>query len=79
MWNFCKTAGGVALIGGGIIFAIWGIGYGILTVEHNVIDYKAKVEMDTYATKFEVYVTVCQGAGIPASVCVLAWPNGVRK
>lgn len=79
MWNFCKGVGAVGIICGGIGLAIWGLVTGIVALEHDIIDYKAQVNIETYGTKFDGYVRVCTSNGVPASVCVLAWPNGARK
>lgn len=79
MWDFCKVVGGIAIICGGIVFVVWGVGYGILTLEYARTDYQAKVDLDTYGSKFDGYVKVCLSNGVPATVCVLAWPNGARK
>ena len=79
MWNYCKAAGGIALICLGIATVIGGLGYAILFMEHNMVDYKAEVDLKTYGTKFEAYVIVCKRNGVPAQVCILAWPNGARK
>ncbi len=78
-WNFCKAGGALLIIGGAIVGVIWGIGYGILALEHSLVDYKAEVDLVAYGTKFDGYMLVCQRAGVPVTVCVLAWPNGARK
>ncbi len=79
MWNFFEVIGRSIIVILIVVSVIGGLGTGIYYLDRSLKDYQAEVNFALYGEQMAGYMRVCTNLEVPAQVCVLAWPNGVRK